>query len=98
MRQNMNRVLLATLVAALLAGCSSNKPATSAPAEAAPKKEIQQITGREAFQKLYVTARAWSPDAKAYVLESSTIAGAPGHDGKAAIWRAGFASLSRSMQ
>src|SRR5438045_629044 len=98
MRVNMKPVFLACFAAMLLAACSSNKQAASAPAEPAPKKESQQITGREAFQRLYVTARAWSPDAQAYFLESSTITGALGHGGKAAIWRAGFASLSRRMQ
>jgi hypothetical protein len=91
-------VSLLMFVLAFLAGCSSNKPTSSAPAESAPKQEMQQVTGREAFQRLYVTARSWSPDAQAYFLESGTTTEARGRDGKAAVWRAGFASPSRRMQ
>lgn len=80
----------------LLSACSSNQPST--PAEPAAKKATEQVTGRGAFQRLYVTARGWSPDAQPFILESSATKDAPGHDGKAAIWRAGFASPGRRMQ
>lgn len=93
----MKRILLLLSVSSLLAGCSSNQ-SSSTPAESQAKKNSEQITGRAAFQKLYVTARGWSTDAQPFVLESGTTKDAPGHDGKAAIWRAGFASLGRRMQ
>jgi len=80
----------------LLSACSSNQP--SAPSEPAAKKVTEQVAGREAFQKLYVTARGWTPDAQPFILESSVTKDATGHDGKAAIWRAGFASPARRMQ
>lgn len=87
------------LLAALLAACSSEpKPAVEQPkpqqAEA-PKKEVQQETGRRAFQNLYITARNWAADAQPVRLESSSNAEARGLDGKAAIWRARFASPTR---
>lgn len=97
MRVTAKHVLLPIFAVSLLAACSSN-PSSSAPAESQAKKTSEQITGRAAFQKLYVTARGWSPDAQPFVVESGTTKDAPGHDGKAAIWRAGFASPGRHMQ
>ena len=87
------------LLTALLAGCSSEpeppaEPAKPAQAEA-PKKELQQETGRRAFQNLYITARNWAPDSQPVRLESSSNDQAPSLDGKAAIWRARFASPAR---
>jgi len=90
--------MLALLVA--LAACSSStpqKPATSA-ASPAEKKEAPAAvthTAREAFQKMYSAARTWAPDARPYRLESSTFKDFNGAEGKAVIWRAGFASPSR---
>lgn len=94
----MKQVLVAALALAVLAGCSSNKPTAPAPSQPAAEKKTQVMTGREAFQRLYVTARGWSPDAQPFILESGVTKDAPGHDGKAAIWRAGFASTARRMQ
>src|SRR3954464_13300692 len=83
----------------LLGGCSSEpekpkqeasaaKPAESKPAESGNQYE----TGRVAFQKAYVTARGWAPDAKPYRMESSYTTDAPVVQGKAGIWRAPRAS------
>ena len=58
-----------------------------------PKPET--LTGRVAFQKLFVTARSWAPDARPFRLESETTQQAPGTDGKAGIWRGYFASVSK---
>src|SRR5437763_5367990 len=83
-------VLLASI---LLAGCSSAPPPPAQPA-AQPKAEKppESLTAREAFQRLYATARQWAGDARPVRLESQPLAGADGHDGKAMIWRAAFAS------
>jgi hypothetical protein len=85
--------LLSIVLLLLLAGCSSepSKPAQSAAAPK-PEKPPESVTGREAFQKLYATARQWASDARPVRLESQPLAGADGHDGKAMIWRAAFAS------
>lgn len=84
---------------ATLAGCEwqtqSSKP--TAPAAANKPKEAATVlyTGREAFQKLYATARMWAPDARPYRLQSDLIQDSTGAGGKAAIWRGGFASAAR---
>lgn len=94
-----HRLLIAIAGLVLLAACSSssNKPAETKTAEPAKaeKKEPLLYTGREAFQKMYISAHQWAPDAKPYKLESVTNAESNGKDGKATVWRSGFASLSR---
>lgn len=96
----MNKSSFVLLVAALIClglwiGCESSTPTT--PAKTAEKAKpapepITPYTGREAFQRLYVAARLWNPDARPYRLESIATSDNAGHDGKALIWRAGFAS------
>jgi hypothetical protein len=85
---------LALTLLALFSGCSSesNKSAESAKPE--PKKP-ELITGRSAFQKVYIAARGWAPDAQPYRLESTATSDGNGHDGKWAVWRGSFASASR---
>jgi hypothetical protein len=75
-----------------LAGCSSEQGKPAAP----PKPmEPELLTGRSAFQKMYIQARGWAPDAKPFRLESQVNKDSNGHDGKAAVWRGSFASPSK---
>jgi hypothetical protein len=88
-------LLLAVLVfLALLVGCSSepSKPAESAKPEA---KGPELLTGRSAFQKMFIAARGWARDAQPYRIESTPTSDANGRDGKSAIWHAFFASPSQ---
>lgn len=89
-------ILSLTLMAALI-GCSSNQPAQSSkstePAKAEKKQPLLD-TGREAFQKMYISAHIWEPDAKPYRLESIVNSESSGKDGKATVWRSGFASVA----
>ncbi|HEV2021711.1 MAG TPA: hypothetical protein VGQ94_04220 [Terriglobales bacterium] len=92
----MKKVLLGMLALGLLAGCSSEPPKTSEPAKPAPAKPADEyLTGRVAFQKLFVTARAWAADTQPFRLESQYTKGAPVAEGNAGIWRATFASTQR---
>jgi hypothetical protein len=90
------RTNVALLAILLLAACSSapTKPAGESRAEEKPKP-AELVTGREAFQKLYATARMSFADARPVRLESEATKDANGHDGKAAVWRTLFASASR---
>jgi len=90
----MKKISVATIAFILLAlvACDSNpqKPAvtkTPAPPE--------YVTGRTAFQNLYVSARAFAADVKPYQLQSIYTPGSPAAKGEAAIWYAGFASPSK---
>ncbi len=81
---------------ALLTACTSEP---SKPAEPAKPAGPELITGRSAFQKVYIAARGWKPDAKPYRLESSATSDGNGHDGKWAVWRGSFASaMQRSVK
>jgi hypothetical protein len=97
----MTKTIFLCCVLALLTACSSeNKTATTAPAQPAAKpavKEAQYETGRTAFQRLFVAARAWAPDVRPFRLQSQFTADAPTAEGKAGMWRASFASPSRKM-
>ena len=96
----MKNARIALLIASLflLAACSSEAPKTSSdskPAETKPAFQPTYLAGREALQKMYISARSWAADAKPYSLQSIALKEANGQDGKAGIWSAGFASASR---
>lgn len=85
----MKRLALILLSLAIASGCTSqpSQPATKAePADA--------LTGRSAFQKLYVSARGWAGDVRPYQLQSGVVGDNKGHDGKAVLWSASFVSAS----
>lgn len=77
----------------LLNACTSNNE-KSEESKPAPKT-TDLLTGRSGFQKSYISARGWSADSQPYRIQSSVTSDGNGHDGKAAIWRASFASPSR---
>ena len=79
------------ILLALLTACSSEpeKPAEQAKPEV---KGPELLTARSAFQKVFVAARGWNQDARPYRIESVATSDGKGHDGKWAVWRAGFAS------
>jgi len=77
-------------ILALLAACDSN---TGKPPEAKPEpKGPELLTGRAAFQKVFIAARNYAVDVKPFRIESTPTTDGDGHDGKSAIWRASFAS------
>jgi hypothetical protein len=78
------------VILALLAACNSNAPK---PPEAKPEpKGPDLLTGRAAFQKVFIAARNYAADVKPFRIESTPTSDGDGHDGKSAIWRASFAS------
>jgi hypothetical protein len=84
-------VLFAFVLLALVA-CDSTPPKPAAVKTPAPP---EYVTGRTAFQSLYVSARAFGADVKPYQLQSIYTPGSPAAKGEAAIWYAGFASPSK---
>jgi hypothetical protein len=77
---------------ALLAACDSN---TAKPPAKPEPKPAELLTGRAAFQKVFIAARNYAVDARPFRIESTPSADSNGHDGKSAIWRASFASPSQ---
>ena len=96
----MKLIFFTLLAMVLLAGCSSNPPASqenpgdkTAPKPGADANKAE--TGRVAFQKMYVAARGWAREAMPVGLESTPTKDFPGKDGKAGVWRGTFGSASR---
>lgn len=94
----MKRLSVLILLLIAFAGCNSSKPATNSTTSDAAKpapKQNEYETGREAFQKVYIAAHSWAPDARPFRLASDYTPGAPVDKGEAGIWRGSFASPSR---
>lgn len=85
----MKRLAIVLLSLAVISGCTSEP---NQPEQRPEPPEV--ITGRSAFQKLYVSAHGWAPDVKPYQLQSEVI-GNKGNGGKAVVWRAAFTSPSQ---
>lgn len=89
----MAGLLAGIVLLTLLAGCDSNTPKQP---EAKPEaKGPELLTGRAAFQKVFIAARNYAADVKPFRIESTPTSDANGQDGKSAIWQASFASASR---
>jgi hypothetical protein len=90
------RILSAVLplaILALLSGCDDN---TAKPAETKSEpKPPELLTGRAAFQKVFIAARNYAADVRPFRIESTPTTDGNGRDGKSAIWRASFASATQ---
>lgn len=82
----MKSLVLIFLALAVISGC------TSEPAQQQKPQPPEALTGRAAFQKLYISARGWAGDIRPYQLQSSVVGDNKGADGKAVVWHAAFAS------
>src|SRR6202162_2604967 len=89
----MKKLLLMMLALAIgmITGCTS-EPSKPAPTEPTQPKAAELQSGRYAFQKLFIAAHGWARDVQPFRLESQVTADSKGKDGKAAVWRASFAS------
>jgi hypothetical protein len=88
------RVFFVMLAAIVLAGCSDEpKPAESK----APEAPAAPITGRQAFQYVYGSARLWAPDAEPLSVRSANVTGVKSGNGKAGAWEIVFVSPSMAM-
>lgn len=94
----MRKSAIVCIAAALfLAACSSNPPSASQSSAKPAPKPAEYETGREAFQKMYLSAHSWAGDAQPFRLQSQYAPGAPVSEGKAGLWRASFASPGKRM-
>lgn len=89
--------ITASLLALFLASCSSNTPTASEQKAKPAPKQVEYETGREAFQKMYLSAHNWASDAQPFRLQSQYSVGAPVSEGKAGLWRASFASPAKKQ-
>jgi hypothetical protein len=89
------RIVATTALAAalaLLAACNSAPPKPQPKPEPKPP---ELLTGRAAFYKTYIAARAYAADAKPFRIESTASNESNGQDGKSTIWRASYASATQ---
>ncbi|MBS1874406.1 MAG: hypothetical protein JSU00_14415 [Acidobacteria bacterium] len=84
------------LVLIALVGCSdAPKSAPAAEEKKAAPKALEPLTGRQAYQQMYVSARAWAPDAQPLQLKSLQLQEVKAAPGKAGAWQCTFVSPGR---
>jgi hypothetical protein len=81
------------LAAVLLTACNSTAPPKTVKTQLPP----EYLSGREAFQKLFVSAHAVAGDVMPYRLESRYTKGSPAYEGKSGLWRGDFASPTKKL-
>lgn len=82
------------LAALVLAGCSSTPTETT---KAAPPKAPEPMTGRQAIQSTFPTARGWSTDATLLRVRNLNLSGYPSAEGKAMAWEITYVSPSKAV-
>jgi hypothetical protein len=87
----MKKLPVAVLLLLMMSGCSSEPSKPAQVAKPQPQM-VDFLTGRAAFQKLYIAARGWERDAQPFRIESVITDDSKGKEGKSAVWRASFAS------
>ncbi len=82
------------MILAAAAGCggSPRQPAAQKETASAPPK---LLTGHQAFQDLFVSARGWARDARPFRLVNLHLKSAPGENGRFPAWMAEFAAASQ---
>ncbi len=88
-----HRGVAAASLLLLLSGCSD---APKIVEKKEPEKPAEPLTGRQAFQKMYPSARGWATDAEPLQIQSYNILTVKSGDGKAGAWQATFVSASQS--
>jgi hypothetical protein len=87
----MNRCRLFGIALLVLAGCSSEPPAE----KKAPERPPAPVTGRQALQQMYITARGWAADIQPLKVNSILLPEVKTEPGKAPAWQAIFVSPSQ---
>ena len=82
-------VVLVAVTTLFMSACSDTSSQKPQP------KPADLITGRSAFQKVFISARGWQADVQPFRLISQPTSDSDGHDGKADVWLASFGSASQ---
>jgi hypothetical protein len=77
---------------ALLAGCSDSPKTVAEKKE--PPKQLEPLTGRQAFQQMYIGARQWAPDCQPLKLNNIPLAEVKAPNGRSGAWQCVFVSQS----
>lgn len=73
-----------------MAACSEAPKETTTKA---PKKAPEPLTGRQAYQRTFPSARGWAPDSQPLRIHSIDVEGVPSSDGKAGAWEITYVSV-----
>ncbi len=90
------RPLFCLLALLVLAGCSDNTPAETK--AKAPQPPAAPISGRQAFQMTYPSARTWAPDCQPLSIRSINLPNPKSENGKAGAWEIVYVSEARGRQ
>lgn len=93
-KKKLKQLLVAAVAAVamlLMVACDSDTP------QKPQSQAAELITGRSAFQKVYISARGWQADAEPFRLSSQPTSDANGQGGKADVWMASFGSPSQHL-
>jgi hypothetical protein len=88
-------ISLLLILAAALGGCSES-PKEHGEAAKDPARPPAPVTGRFAFQRMYIQARTWAPDAEPLRVLSFNLKEVASEGGKCGAWQATFVSQARS--
>lgn len=85
------KIFLPLAAAVLLVSCSDAPTETKAKE---PPKALEPVTGRQAFQATYPSARGWAADAEPLQIRSMNLSGTKSEEGKAGVWEIAYVSPS----
>lgn len=92
----IRRYLLLAPMALLLSSCA--EPVKKAEQKKEPPKPAEPLGGQSAFHQMYMSARAWAPDAQGLQMTSIQLDDLKAEPGKAGGWQATFVSVSKAQQ
>jgi hypothetical protein len=87
------RILFLLPVVVLVCSCSESPTETTAKA---PEKPLEPITGRQAFQYTYPSARMWAADSQPMQIRSLMVEQVKPDAGKAGAWEITYASAQHA--
>ncbi|HLX41952.1 MAG TPA: hypothetical protein VKR43_00890 [Bryobacteraceae bacterium] len=92
------RVWLAAIPAIIcvLSGCGDSPPVETK--AKAPEKPPEALTGRQAFQQTYPSARTWAADCQPIRMRSMNLPNPKSENGKAGAWQIDYVSETRRRQ
>jgi hypothetical protein len=90
------RVWFAALALIVMTGCSDTPTAENKPK--APEPPSEPITGRQAFQLTYPSARTWAADCQPIRMRSLNLPNPKSQNGKAGAWQIDYISQTRGRQ
>jgi len=89
------RVWLAALAVLVITGCGDTPAVENKPKVEPPS---QPITGRQAFQMTYPSARTWAADCQPIRMRSMNLTNPKSVNGRAGAWQIDYVSMARGRQ